>query len=410
MTPAAGLRDIFGTRPGVFFVCLFAWTLTNMDQALFGYAVPGILTEFGLPLSAVGIILTISFTVAAGFIVMTGVAADRYGRGLMIGVLLASSALAVAAQGLAAGVMSLTLFRALGFGLSGGLSPATNAIVVENAVPRLRGVTAGLLQCGYPLGWFLAAMLAAPLLETQGWRAVCFVALLVLPCIWPIMAILKRYGVSGPSHHDAAGGPPVRIATLFQPPYRRLSLASMAMFFAFGGAYAGTAFFFPTYFTEARGYTPADAARLVGTSNLVAVVGYIGAALVGEFLLRRRTVFALWCIGGAMMLVGLLWLSDSRTTDLVWYSAMGILFFGSNAVIIVLVAEVFPTAVRATAIAVCGSAPLSMGFAVFPLVVPWLVATLGWSGGLTAVAVPLLLLAAGAALFLPNRASGEAMA
>ena len=36
-----------------------------MDQAFFGYAIPGILEEFNLPLEAAGIILTISFIVAS---------------------------------------------------------------------------------------------------------------------------------------------------------------------------------------------------------------------------------------------------------------------------------------------------------------------------------------------------------
>jgi MFS family permease len=34
----------------------------------------------------------------------------------------------------------LTIFRALGFGFSTGLSPITNAYVVENVQPRMRGV------------------------------------------------------------------------------------------------------------------------------------------------------------------------------------------------------------------------------------------------------------------------------
>ena len=43
---ASWLNQMFGARPGIFFICLFAWTLTNLDQSLFGYAIPGILAEF----------------------------------------------------------------------------------------------------------------------------------------------------------------------------------------------------------------------------------------------------------------------------------------------------------------------------------------------------------------------------
>lgn len=75
------LNRVFGQKPGIFFVCLYAWTLTNLDQSLFGYAIPGILAEFRLPLEAAGTILTISFVFAALLIVCAGLAADRWGRG-----------------------------------------------------------------------------------------------------------------------------------------------------------------------------------------------------------------------------------------------------------------------------------------------------------------------------------------
>lgn len=399
-------RDLLGREPAIFLICLVAWTLTNMDQALFGYAIPGILEEFELPLSAAGTILTVSFVFASIFVVAAGIAADRYGRGRVTVILLGLSALAVGAQGFAGSVILLTLCRTLGFGLGGGLSPTTNAVALENAVPRYRGVTAGLLQCGYPLGWFLASLFAAPLLDHYGWRSICFVAFLVVPLVVPIGIAFRRYGVDRPRQTEVPVAATGGVRLLFSPEYRRASVTVAAIFFMFGGAYAGSAFFFPTFFVQERGYSQADAAALVGLSNGIGVFGYLAAAVVGEFLLTRRNVFAIWCIGGAAALAGLLWLSDGRTADLLWYGVMAVLFFGSQAVVIVLVAELFPAAIRATAIGVCGSAPLSLGFAVFPLIVPALVERLGWQTALSVVIVPLLIGAALAALSLPNRASG----
>ena len=407
------LRRLLGAQPVIFFVCLAAWTLTNMDQSLFGYAIPGILTEFELPLGTVGNVLAISFLTSSVLIVFAGIAGDRWGRGVVLLVLLGSSALFVGLQGLAGGIYSLTILRALGFGLSGGLSPITNAFVAENAPPRYRGIAMGLLQCGYPLGWLIASLLAAPLLETYGWRQVCFVGLLVLPMLLPLWYLLRRTGQlwSHGEHAQVATAPVYatareRLHALFSARYRRSSLASMGMFLTFGGAYAGSVFFFPTYFTQAGGYTEAEAALLVGKSNGIAVFGYLAAAIIGEFLITRRNVYITWCCGGALGLLMLLWYSTSPAQDLLWFSVTAALFFGSNAVVAVFVAELFPREIRATALAVCASAPLSLGFAVFPALVPLVVERLGWNLGLSLVVLPLLLSSALMAALLPNRASG----
>jgi len=392
------------TNHKVLIVSFIAWTLTNMDQAFFGYAIPGILQEFNLPLEAAGLILTISFVIASVMLLFTGTAADRFGRGRMLSLYLGVSALLVGLQGVAGGVFLLTVFRALGFGFSTGLSPITNAYVVENVKPRIRGLAMGVLQCGYPLGWFLASLFAVPLLASHGWRAMCFAAFLVIPLAGLFHWLLR----------DAPDIPKVElddktkgnIRTLFSPKYRKNSLASMATYFAFGGAYAGSAFYFPTFFAEVRGYSQSEAASLVGLSNFIGIGGYLLAAFVGEYVLTRRNVYILWALGGTLALAGLMWLSDSRLEDTLWYGLTAALFYGSLAVLPVLIAEIFPQEVRASALSVCASAPLSLGFAVFPLIVPFVVGAVGWQMGFSIVICPLLAIAALAALFLPNRQSG----
>jgi len=399
-------RGVLGamTNWKVLIVSLLAWTLTNMDQAFFGYAIPGILEEFDLPLEAVGIILTVSFVIASILLVFAGHAADRFGRGPMLSLYLAVSALLVGLQGFAGGIVLLTLFRAFGFGISTGLSPITNAYVAENVVPRVRGLAMGVLQCGYPLGWFLASMFAVPLLASHGWRAMCFAAFLVIPVAGIFYWLLRNEPDVKVSTDKTER--PGAIRVLFSKAHRRKSFASIVTYFAFGGAYAGSAFYFPTFFTEVRGYTPSEAADLVGISNGIGIAGYLVAAFVGEFLLTRRNVFVIWALGGTFALAGLMWLPESRLEDTIWYAATAALFYGSLAVLPVLIAEIFPQEVRASALSACASAPLSLGFAVFPLVVPLVVGAVGWQMGFTVVICPLLLVAVIAALFLPNRKSG----
>ena len=49
----------------VFLTCLLGWSLTSMDQSLFGYAIPGIQEEFGASITEVGWVLSLSFIFAA---------------------------------------------------------------------------------------------------------------------------------------------------------------------------------------------------------------------------------------------------------------------------------------------------------------------------------------------------------
>jgi MFS family permease len=407
-----GLAGILGKRKLVLPLCLAVWTLSNLDQGLFGYAVPGILAEFHLRLQAVGVILTISFAAGAGMVVLSGIAADRFGKEITLGLLLGLSALLVGLQAFASNIVWLTLLRALGFGFSSGLAPITNALVAENANARTRGLAMGLLQCGYPLGWLFASLFAAPLLQRYGWRSICLVALPVVP----LAAIVPFFLGTGPmrlAQGVRADRRPLPsralLSSLFAPSLRRTSLATMAIFFLFGGAYAGSVFFFPLFFVQARHYTASNAASLVGISNGIAVFGYMGAALFGEFLITRRNVFVLWCLGGAAGLIGLLWFSKGAAQDVLWYGATAALFFGSQAVVIVLVSELFPAQVRTTGIALCASAPVNLGFATFPMIVPMVVGAVGWRLGMSLTILPPLIGAGLCGLLLQNRRSGLAI-
>jgi sugar phosphate permease len=194
---------------------------------------------------------------------------------------------------------------------------------------------------------------------------------------------------------------------MFSTHYRRRSIASIVLFFAFGCAYAGTAFFVPTYFMEVRGYSQSEAAQLVGLSNGIAIFGYLAAAYVGEYWMPRRDTFALWTVLGAAALVALMWLPQERWQDLALFGLTGAFFYGSNAVVGALLTDLFPTRMRTTAYAVCGSAPLSAGFALFPALVPLAVQSAGWQWSFTVMIAPLLVLAAAAALALPRIVSGS---
>jgi MFS family permease len=94
---------------GILAFSLFAWTVSNLDQSLFGYAIPGIIGEFNIGLDRIGLILSIGFIVSAVMVVFAGLAADTWGRRWTLAILLASSAFFVGMHGFVNDASQLTV-------------------------------------------------------------------------------------------------------------------------------------------------------------------------------------------------------------------------------------------------------------------------------------------------------------
>ena len=422
----------------VFGICLFGWTLANMDQAFFGYAIPPIKETFAIGDAEIGYILSASFLAAAFFIVVAGLLTDRYGRRMMFSVFLALSALMVGLFSLAETLSMLIFLRLVGWCLCSGMVPIVNSYVVETSPARFRGFNAGILQIGYPLGWFIGGLLAVELmgnpaigrsvgafLESLGlisadavqgvgsWRLLFMVAFLVIPVAvvlyWCIPESRRFLAEKEAQESASEAGMTARdrIALLLSKQYiRRVSLGWIASM-TFGGAYAGTAFFFPTFFHEVRGHSLEEANLIVGVSYGIGALGYIASSMVGEFLTTRRNTVAIWVFIAIPIALGVFWLDLGLATDITLMAAMTFFFYGAIAVLQTYLAEVFPTRVRATAVAFVAGVGINVGFAAYPLLVGALVGVIGWQWAFTVTVVPSLLLTGISTLFQINVQSGE---
>lgn len=415
-TANAGLGEFFRQVRGyplmIFTVCLLGWTLTNVDQSLFGYAIPGIRAEFDRDLTAIGRILSLSFLLAAVFAVFMGVLADKYGRKNVFVGTLGTSALLVGLHYWVPNFLTLEILRVLGFAVSIGLAPIVVTYTSEAAPARYRGLMTGFLQCGYPIGWFLAAMIAAPIMANFGWRAIFLPALAVVP----IAVLLARFLPESRRFEKATGsgnesGQPTqtfaeRIKAVFAPNIRRRTFLCSTIYFMVGGAYAGTAFYFPSFFSEVRGYDEATATLVVGISYGIGILGYLGSSIVGEFTTTRRNTIVIWLWLGAAAMCGLIWIPTTFAGDVLWFSLMAAFFYGANAVMGTFLTEQFPTHMRATGAAIAGTFAMNLGHVIFPLGVAMAVKPLGWEWAFALATVPPLFIAGLAALAMENKASG----
>lgn len=374
-----------------FFVCLGAYALSQMDLALFGYALRDIRSEFGVETTTLTYAIAAANVIGGLLLVGLGVVTDRVGRRSMLMLATLVSSVFIALHAIAPGLLALALLRGLSLGSGGLLYPATGAIVTEEAPARLRGLFAGMLQAGYPIGWFLGSVLAAALLPVFGWRALFVTGLVSIPYVLVIHRFLRessRFAAASGAGHRPPGG----VRELFRHGMGRRTVVLFLAQFLFVVAYGGTFQLFPLYFHDARGFDVADAAFLVGLGNLIAVAGYALAAWVGEFLLTRRTTVVLWTLAGAACFVWLLWGTETRTEALVAFSVMCVFFLGVAAVKFAFVAEVFPTHLRATGLAFCGSLAVTLGSATGPVLIGQAIGRHGWDVAFSAFgAAPLFL-------------------
>jgi len=378
-----------------------------MDLALFGYALPSIRDEWNLSRGDLRWVLFFSFACGGLLLVWFGTLTDRFGRKrMLVGSILASSVFVVG-HSVVSGPLGLTAMRGAAIATGGLTYPVSGALVTEVAPARWRGIYAGLLQTGYPAGWFLAAMFAAPLLTIYGWRLLFLVGLISIPFAWVVNRWLQESQrfVDQPVETRNIGSR-ARIATLLSPPYRRRTITLFCAQFLFVIAYGGTALLFPIFFNEQRGFSIFDSAWLVGFGNGIAIFGYLGAALVGEFLLSRRTTVVIWTFAGALSFLWFVWGTQGYWDSLIAFGIMSIFFYGSAAVKFAFVAEVFPTELRATGLALASSLAVTLGTATGPVLVLTAVDYWGWNVAFSVFGAIPLFLAGILYLFLKPVASG----
>jgi MFS family permease len=378
-----------------FLICLVCLTFANLDHSLFAFVLTEISEEYGWSLVERGWFIALTFLVAAMIIMRAGVIADRIGRRPVLLASMLTAPFLVAAMFWAPGTLSLLVLRALGFSAAGAAAPISGTIVMEEVPARLRGLLTGILQVAYPLGWFAASLIVPVIYAAFGWRYVFFVALIGLPFAW----LVWRYLREPEAWRDAAAarersGTRAGVRELFAPEHRyrtlMLLLGQFLQVFAYGSTFLLTA-----YFREARGWSAEDAIRMVGLSYGIGALGYIAAAVVGEFLMNRRDVIVLWCALGSLAFAAMIWWAEGWTQTVIAFGAMTFFFYGATAVIFTFMAESFPVHLRATGVSFSGSVGVNLGIALGPLALSYSITWLGsWEAAFTVCGVVPVALAA----------------
>src|ERR1700748_3101139 len=145
------------------------WSLDAFDFFLLVFVLKDIAKEFNTDISnaTLAILLTLAMRPIGAFVF--GRAADRWGRRptLMINILLYS--VLEFASGFSPNLTVLIVLREL-YGIAMGGEWGVGASLTMESIPvHARGFVSGLLQSGYPTGYFMASIVYGVLFPYIGW-------------------------------------------------------------------------------------------------------------------------------------------------------------------------------------------------------------------------------------------------
>ncbi|MCW7945730.1 major facilitator transporter [Streptomyces hygroscopicus] len=350
------------------------WGLEGFDASLFTLVVvPATKDILGPQANAASVAFHVGLAVTlflGGWAVgglLFGMLSDYFGRVriLMAGVLVyavftAASALAHEFWQLAA----LRFVAGLGSGVEG---PVGAALIAETWNNRYRARAAGVMASGYAAGFFLASLVYG-LIGAHGWRVTLLVA--VVPAV--VALFIRRY-VREPeaaiavrrrrAQRRAASAPRTAedrfvLRQVFTPPLLRHTvgclLISTGALFAFWSITTWTPQIITTL-AAARGIPPVAAvATATALLNLGGVIGYASWGFIADAI-GRRAAFMISFAASAAGVCALFPFHHSYQTYLWLLPLVGFGIFGTLGGNLVCFPELFPTGVRASAVALANS-------------------------------------------------------
>lgn len=282
------LKALDRNQRSAFFASFLGWSLDAFDFFLLTFVMKDIAHDFHASVSQVSRALMLTLVARPIGAFIFGRLADRYGRRpvLMIDVAL-FSALALASA-FAPSLTALFVLRFL-FGIAMGGEWGTGASLALETIPaKSRGVVSGILQEGYPVGYFLAAI-ANLFLPAIGWRGM--MALGVLPAL--VILFVRRHVKESPAweaRREAAGttrGP--GLLQSLKGYWRRLAYVVVLMTF-FNFFSHGTQDLYPTFLRVQHGFQPWMVTTLTIVLNLGAITGGLIFGPLSERIGRRRAI------------------------------------------------------------------------------------------------------------------------
>lgn len=377
------------------------WALDIMDLMLFAMVIKHVGAALGFDKSAAGMVVSASLLATAAGGLVFGYLADRIGRARSMILSIVCYSVGTALCSLASDLGQLMLFRIIvGLGVGGEWS-AGSALVSETWPARHRGKVMAWVQSAFAAGYALAAVLAAVIVPLVGWRWV-FVAGLA-PAL---LGFYVRRHVEEPeiwSRQVRRMGFGETLRTLFSG-HARSTLVGLSFTTAAMCGYWGLFTWIPTYLATpvADGGPGLDLVKStvwIVIMQVGAALGYITFGYIADMIGRKKTFIVFFVCSALSVPV----FAMIKQPAMLMVFGIVVAYFGTGfySGFAPTFAELFPTAVRATAQGFVYNGGRAIA-AIAPALIGFFASSYGVGIGLTATAGFFALAALIVALFLPE--------
>jgi SHS family lactate transporter-like MFS transporter len=261
------------------------WSLDAFDFFLLVFVLKDIAAEFEVDITYVTLALLLTLAMRPVGAFLFGRAADRWGRRptLMVNILLYS--ILEFASGFAPSLTVLIILRALYGVAMGGEWGVGASLTMESIPPHARGFVSGLLQSGYPTGYFMASIVYGVLFPYIGWRGMFMVG--VIPAL--LVFYIRRTVPESPSWSKEAAVERGGTLNVLKSHWK-LGIYAVLLMTAFNFFSHGTQDIYPTFLQVQHKFTPHVVSIIAAVYNIGAICGGILFGTLSERFGRRRCI------------------------------------------------------------------------------------------------------------------------
>jgi MFS family permease len=330
------------------FATFAGWSVDGLDVMVYTFAIPTLLTLWGMSKTQAGLIVTATVICSAVGGWLAGILADRFGRVRILQLTIVWFAFFTFLCGFTNSYEQLLFARALqGLGF-GGEWAVGSVLIGEMIRAQHRGKAVGTVQSGWAVGWGAANLLYvlfySLLPEAWAWRALFWVGILPALLVFWIRRHVPEPEISTATRArvEQSGG---HFLEIFSRPLLRTTVLASVMTTGMMIGYFAVFFWLPTYLKTERGLSVFNSGQYTMIVIVGSFLGYLAAAHLSD-LIGRRATFILFAVSSVIIAAGYMLAPISNSMMLVLGFPLGFFLSGNFSGCGPFFTELYPSRVR----------------------------------------------------------------